>query len=169
VVGILVVVYGQRVANIARLTTEDLVERDGELFLRLGREALLMPEPLATLLRQLPFRRQVGISGLLGSTPWLFPGRQAGRHVHPGYLSVRMKRLGIACQASRNAALAQLASEVPAVALADLLNLSVSAATRWAGIAGANWAPYPSSRRPSSSATPSHAAGTSRRVTYQRT
>lgn len=119
---------------------------DGEILLRLGKEQVLMPEPLGTLLRDLPWRRQVGISGKLHATDWLFPGRQAGRHQHPEYLRVRLAKLGIDCRAQRRAALLQLASDVPAYVLADMLNLAPSTAVKWVEWAGGNWAGYVGAR-----------------------
>ncbi len=136
------VIYAQRLSNIARLTKSDVVERDDEIFIRLGKEDVLMPGPLGVLLRDLPWRRQIGVGGKLHTTEWLFPGRQAGRHQHPGYLRVRLGALGIKCRAQRRAALLQLASEVPASVLGDMLNLSPSTAAKWVEWAGGNWTNY---------------------------
>ncbi len=80
------------------------------------------------------------------ATEWLFPGRQAGRHQHPDYLRVRLGTLGIDCRVQRRAALLQLASEVPASVLADMLNLSPSTAAKWVERAGGNWTNYVADR-----------------------
>jgi hypothetical protein len=146
VAGALVVIYAQRLSYIARLTRADVVERDGEVFIRLGKEDVLMPEPLGPLLRDLPWRRQIGIAGMLHATEWLFPGRQAGRHQHPEYLRVRLSKLGIDCRAQRRAALLQLASQVPAAVLADMLNIAPSTAAKWVDWAGGNWTNYAAER-----------------------
>lgn len=146
VAGCLVVIYAQRLSNIAKLTRSDVVEREGEILLRLGKEHVVMPEPLAGLLRDLPWRRQIGIAGKLHSTDWLFPGRQAGRHQHPDYLRVRLAALGIDCRAQRRAALLQLASELPASVLADTLNLSPGTAAKWVEWAAGNWVGYVAER-----------------------
>lgn len=47
---------------------------DGSTFIRLGGEAVLMPEPLGSLVRELPWRRQVGISGKASHRSRFFPG-----------------------------------------------------------------------------------------------
>ncbi len=146
VVGALVVIYGQRLTNVAKLTVEDIIEEGGQIFLKLGNDALLIPAPLGTFLQKLPWRRQIGVAGNLQSSNWLFPGRQAGRHQHPDHLRVRLKRIGIRCNPSRNAALIQLGSEVPALVMADLLNLHPSTAFRWTGISGGNWTHYAADR-----------------------
>lgn len=146
VVGALAVIYAQRLSDIARLKSSDLICRGNDIYLRLGKEEVLMPGPLGELLRELPWRRQVGISGKLHATGWLFPGRQAGRHQHPEYLRVRLNKLGIDCRATRRAALLQLGSEVPASVLADMLNLAPSTAARWVEWAGGNWTGYVADR-----------------------
>lgn len=147
VAGALVVIYAQRLSDIARLTRSDVVEREGSVFLRIADQQVLMPEPLGGLLRQLPWRRQVGISGQLPySEDWLFPGRQAGHHLHPEYLRVRLGALGVDCRTQRRAALLQLAAEVPAAVLADMLGLVYSTATKWVEWAGGNWTNYAAMR-----------------------
>ncbi len=124
VVGTLVLLYAQPLSRIARLRVDDIIDRDGDTHLALGRDHLFMPQPLGALLRRLPWRRQVGASGLVApASRWLFPGRQAGHHIHPDYLRTRMAALGINCRAARTAALLQLAAKTPPTALADLLGL----------------------------------------------
>jgi hypothetical protein len=146
VVGALVVIYAQRLTTIAQLTIEDVKESNGEVFVRLGREAVWMPEPLGEFLRQLPWRRQIGIAGKLKQSEWLFPGRQAGRHQHPDYLRMRLAGIGIECISARNAALIHLATEVPAAVIADMLGLHLGTATRWVELAGAKWTGYAADR-----------------------
>lgn len=133
--------------NISRLTTSDVITKDGLVFLRIGTEQVLMPKPLGQLLLELPWRRQVGISGKRPfEKDWLFPGRQAGRHISSEYLRTRLKALGIECRAARRAALLQLGSEVPAAVLADMLGLHTSTATKWVERAGGNWTNYVADR-----------------------
>jgi hypothetical protein len=119
---------------------------NGEVFVRLGTEAVWMPEPLGEFLRQLPWRRQVGIAGKLKQSEWLFPGRQAGRHQHPDYLRTRLAGIGIECIPPRNAALIQLATELPAAVIADMLGVHPNTATRWVELAGAKWTGYAADR-----------------------
>lgn len=147
VAGALAVIYAQRVSDIAKLTKSDVSEAQGSVFLRIGDQKVWMPEPLGGLLKGLPWRRQVGISGKLPySKDWLFPGRQAGHHLHPEYLRVRLGQLGIDCRDQRRAALLQLAAEVPAAVLADMLGLADSTATKWVEWAGGNWTSYAAMR-----------------------
>jgi hypothetical protein len=143
VAGALVVLYAQPVARIARLSRADLTRDGDQTLLRLGRDQLLLPEPLASLAHQLTGNRPVGMAGNLDLTPvWLFPGRRPGTPMHPTHLARRLAKLGIDCRASRNTALLQLTAEVPAAVVADLLGLNPSTATKWAQIAGGNWTRY---------------------------
>jgi hypothetical protein len=147
VAGALVVLYAQPVARIARLTRADLARDGDQTLLRLGRDRLLLPEPLASLAHQLTSNRPVGMAGNLDHTPaWLFPGRRPGTPMHPTHLARRLGRLGVDCRASRNTALLQLAAEVPAAVLADLLGLNPSTAIKWVQLAGGNWTRYAAER-----------------------
>lgn len=143
VVGLLVLLYAQPLARIARLTLDNLNDQPDGLTISFGRDHVLIPEPLASLLRQLPCRRQIGPSGVApGADRWLFPGRQAGRHLHPEHLRKRLGALGIASRPARQAALLQLSREVPAAVLADMLNIDEGTATAWAARSGASWSTY---------------------------
>lgn len=147
VVGSLVVLYAQPLTRIAKLRLDDVVEVDGDVHVSFGKDLVFMPEPLATFLRQLPWRRQVGPSGHApGAAQWLFPGRQAGHHQHPEYLAVRLRALGIGARTSRTDALIQLGASVPAKVLADLLNLHPSTAVQWVKAAGGDWTNYAAGR-----------------------
>ena len=146
VAGILVTIYAQPLARVARLTW-DHVEIEQDVFIRLGNDPLVVPDPLGKLLRELPWRRQIGIGGNLAlEKRWLFPGRQAGRPQHPEHVRKRLAALGINCRQVRNAALFELAREVPAAVLADMLGLHASTAVRWVERAGGNWTAYAAGR-----------------------
>ncbi len=143
VAGALVTLYAQPVSRISQLTRGDVSEREGAVLLHVGRDQLLLPKPLASLLRTLPADQPAGTAGRLPTpTAWLFPGRQPGRPIHPEQLRRRLGALGIACRANRTSALLHLAAEVPAVVLADLLGLHPTTAERWAKLAAGNWARY---------------------------
>lgn len=138
----LILLYAQPVAKIVRLTVDDIQTRDGETYLRLGAEPLLLIPPLDELVTVLPAAKPFGAASRLADSRWLFIGKSAGTHLHPASLLRRMHRLGVASRASRNTALLHLASTTPPAVFASLVGVSIGTATRWAGLAGASWNRY---------------------------
>lgn len=134
-------------STIARLTLQDIRDEPDVLSLTFGKDHVIIPEPLAQLLGELPWRRQVGPSGMApGADRWLFPGRQAGRHLHPEHLRKRLAALGVPTRPARQAALLQLSREVPAAVLADMLNIDEGTAAGWATRSGGTWNTYAARR-----------------------
>ena len=138
----LILLYAQPVAKIAALTTSDIEVRDGETYLRLGSEPVLLIPPLDVLVTALPVAKPFGAARRLADSRWLFTGKNAGTHLHPASLLRRMHQLGVTSRASRNTALLHLASTTPPAVFASLVGVSIGTATRWAGLAGASWNRY---------------------------
>jgi len=143
----LILLYAQPVAKIVRLTVEDIQMGDGETFLRLGPEPVLLIPPLDELVTALPAAQPFGAASKLADSRWLFIGKNAGTHLHPASLMRRMHRLGVTSRASRNTALLRLASTTPPAVFASLVGVSIGTATRWGGLAGASWSSYAATRR----------------------
>lgn len=143
----LILLYAQPAAKIVTLTTDDIETRDGDTYLALGPEPLLLIPPLDTLITALPVAKPFGTASTLADARWLFTGKNASTHLHPASLMHRMNRLGIIARASRNTALLHLASTTPPAVFASLVGLSIGAATRWAGLAGASWNSYAAAPR----------------------
>jgi hypothetical protein len=137
----LVVLYAQPISRIVMLTTADVHTTDGTVTVALGPDRLELPEPFASLITQLPHRRRVGIAAHLPN-PWLFPSARAGRHATPRAISARLQRLGIQPRAMRQAALIQLAAEIPPAMLAGILSIHPTTAVKWTRLAGGNWTTY---------------------------
>jgi hypothetical protein len=75
VAGLLVLLYAQWPAAISRLTLAHVQTSGGTVRLRLGREPVVLPEPLAGLVLELAARRRGHAAlGDQGTSPWLFPG-----------------------------------------------------------------------------------------------
>ena len=144
VAGCLVLLYAQPLSRIT-LITRDRIDRhdNGSLTLRLGTDPATIPEPLAGLIRDLldTGRPYTGV-GSPTDTPWLFPGLNPGQPLSAARLGVRLAKLGIDGRASRRTALIQLAAEVPAAVLSELLGFSNSAAVTWTRDAGGSWSRY---------------------------
>ncbi|AEB42671.1 hypothetical protein [Micromonospora maris] len=67
-----------------------------------------------------------------GGNTWLFSGAVPGQPFSAEQLTHRLNALGIRIRAARNTTLIDLASEVPAVVLSQLLGLHVRTTTDWA-------------------------------------
>jgi integrase len=141
--GCLLLLYGQQLSRIAALTTSQVTSHDGTVFVRFGRNDVPVPGPLGIILTELirTGRSHAG-TGSPASTPWLFPGGLPGRPITAARLGQRLRALGISAMAGRRAALTDLAAQLPAAVLADLLHLAPGTAVRWMHEAGADWNRY---------------------------
>jgi hypothetical protein len=147
VAGCLLLLFAQPVSRLVLLTKDDVQDRDGRLFISLGREPLLLPEPLATLTRRLKDRHDGPAStGVKLNSSWLFPGLLLDTAIHEEAMRRRLRRLGITGRAARNAAALQLAKTLPAAILADLLGFDASTAEDWTQLAAGDWARYAAAR-----------------------
>jgi hypothetical protein len=143
VAGCLLLLYGQPLSRIAAMTTSQVTRRDGQAFLRLGRHDVPVPGPLASAAAQLisDGRSYRGV-GSPPATTWLFPGHLPGRPITPARLGERLRAIGIYAQTGRRAALLDLAAQLPAAVLADLLGLHQTTAAKWIHQAGGDWSRY---------------------------
>ena len=145
VAGALVVIYGQPISRIVTLTTAH-VEIDRErVCLRLGHHPLDLPEPLATLIQDLPTRRRDGTAEHLPNT-WLFAGSHAGAPLNANSLAIRLQSIGIDPRRMRVAAADQLARELAPAVLAEVLGIGHGTAARAVSRAGGDWANYAADR-----------------------
>jgi hypothetical protein len=145
VAGALVLLYGQIPSRIVELTTDSITTSGAATYLALRDHPVLLPPPLATLITQLVAhnsRWQATTSG--AETPiWLFPGARIGSHLEQGRLTLLLNNeIGVSVRPARGAALCGLACDLPARVLAELLGLSISAATGWVAVTARDEAHY---------------------------
>ncbi|MFC6870862.1 hypothetical protein [Haloechinothrix salitolerans] len=143
VAGCFLLLFGQQQSRIAVMTTDQVSQRGPDVFVRFGQHDVPVPEPLGELLLRLIAEGKPHTAiGSPAQTPWLFPGGLPGRPITASHLAHRLRALGISTQAGRRAALLDLAAQVPAAVLADLLNLHPTTATKWMHQAGGDWNRY---------------------------
>lgn len=143
VAGLLVLLYAQQPAAISRLSIDDVDTSDNRVAVRLGREPVVVPEPLADLVRQLAASRKGHASiGHDTSSPWLFPGGRPGQPISSFRLTERLRHIGLQPGQARSTALFQLASELPAAVLARLLGIHISVAVKWQRASSGDWTNY---------------------------
>lgn len=137
--GALLVLYGQFVSRLTRLTAADIEQHGPDTCLRLDTVPVLLPPRLAALVRaQLdaaPAPRGPGPRPL-------FPGRPPARPVAPQTLTRRLRQHGIEPRQARNTALAAWASDLPPAVLASLLGVHIQTAVNWASHTRRDWTAY---------------------------
>lgn len=138
--GLLVALYAQPVSRIVRLHIDHVTTIAADhVTLALGRHHIELPPVLAELVTDL-------INDLPPATSttqrWLFPGGHPGQPITADWLATRIANHGLPVDALRASALLELAAEVPAAFLADLLGLSPQTAVRWAQASGGEWTNY---------------------------
>jgi hypothetical protein len=106
---------------------------------------VLLPPPLAALITRLVTlnNKQRSTRSSAGGPAWLFPGARVGSHLYPGRLTRLLNReIGLFVRPARGAALSDLAGDLPAPVLAELLGLSIRAATGWVALSARDQADY---------------------------
>ena len=149
VAGLLVLLYAQQPATISRLTLGHVQPSGGEVHLRLGREPVVLPEPLASLVLRLVATRQGhATTGDQGTSPWLLPGGRPGQPISPDRLNERLHQIGIRPGPARSTALFQLATELPAAILARMLGIHIDVAVAWQRASTGDWMSLRRRRQP---------------------
>jgi hypothetical protein len=143
VAGLLVLLYAQTAAVTSRLTLDHVEAADNQTRLRLGREPVVLPEPVAALVRQLAAQRHGHATlGEQGNSRWLFPGGQPGQPISAFRLAERLRHIGIHAGPARSTALFGLGAELPAAMLARLLGIHISVAVTWQRASSGDWTSY---------------------------
>ncbi|MEV0899998.1 hypothetical protein [Actinoplanes sp. NPDC049802] len=137
VAGLLVLLYAQPVTRIATLTLDRIHTDANGTHVRLGRSPIRLPPPLDSLVDKLVQRRSGHIAiGRSAPNSWLFPGAAPGRPLSAARLNARLQQHGIPVRLGRNTALIDLAAQLPAAVLSQLLGLHLQTATNWTVEAG---------------------------------
>ena len=141
--GCLLLLFGQHLSRIAVMTTSQIITRDGQVLVRFGQHEVPVPDSLGQILTDLirAGRSHTG-TGSPATSPWLFPGGMPGQPITPSRLGERLRAIGVRAMPGRRAAMTDLAAQLPAAVLADLLNITPDTAVRWMHQAGADWNRY---------------------------
>lgn len=150
VAGSLILLYGIPGERLRHLATNQISGTTAEkTTLQLGESRLWVPPRMAELLHQLaeaPHQRSAMTRSFTDQPQWLLPGVIPGHPLSRKAFNDQLAREGIRTRSARTAALIALASELPAPVLADLLNLHIHTALKWARHAQRNWSAYLSAR-----------------------
>jgi integrase len=141
--GRLLLLSGQHLSRVAVMTTGQIITRDDGVHVRFGKHEVPVPDSLGRILTELTRtgRARTGI-GSPATSPWLLPGGMPGQPITPSRLGERLRGIGVRVPPGRRAARTDLAAQLPAAVLADLLNITPDTAVRWMHRAGADWNRY---------------------------
>jgi hypothetical protein len=147
--GLFMLLFAQPLASICRMrSTQVEVHVDGRVFVAFDRTPMEMPEALGVLIEEHMSKRGQA-SYVSRDSQWLFPGGIPGNHLATENIRKQLVALGIHPQASKHAALFQLAATLPHPILADVLGISHTSAIRWAALSSRTWGQYTAARRAS--------------------
>lgn len=143
VAGTLLLLFAQPLTRIAALPTSAIATTDNDVQISLGREPIPVPQPFSDMLiHHSGSRPNLRAAGGIATSPWLFPGIQAGRHVDPQVIRERLERLGIDLLGARNTTLQCLVGAAPPPVIAELLGYSYATTQLHAEVAAQPWARY---------------------------
>lgn len=146
IAGALVVLYAQPLVRIVALTTNDVIVTDTGVHLRLGADALELPDPFSLIIQQLPHRRRASTVEQL-PTRWLFTGSHANKPMTATSLGTRLRGIGIQPRRFRIAAAEQLTREIPPAMLAGVLGFKIAAISRHTTNTKGQWSNYAADRQ----------------------
>jgi len=142
IAGLFTLLFAQPLSRIVAMRTSQVTETaDGDVEVTFRTVPITMPVVLDDLVRAHLDEQGLSKYGRQNSN-WLFPGGQPGRHLQTESIRGQLVGIGIKPLESRKAALFQLASEMPAPVLAELLGTTDVNAMNWARLAARDWTGY---------------------------
>lgn len=142
VTAMLLLLYAQPITRIVQLTLDDISHHDGQVLLRLGDPPTPVPEPFAILLLGYAAARPNTKTATNPDGRWLFPGRRAGRPIHPSTIEKRLRDRGFAPGRARTSAIRHLVLQAPAPVVASMLGYNNESLTVIAAQAAGPWRRY---------------------------
>lgn len=142
--GLLLLLFGQPLTRIHRMTTAQVQQTDHGVQVNLGSKPLDLPPPMGQMALHLVSTRHGRTRlGVTDDHPWLFPGGRPGTAMSVAQLKKRLAAIGLTHpRAARNAAMTDLALHLPAAVISQLLGLSDNTATDWSLWANSSNATY---------------------------
>ncbi len=139
--GLFTLLFAQPLGRIVAMRTSQITNTDTGLFITFNTLPIQMPPVLDDLIHDHLTQRGKSLY-VSRDTGWLFPGGNPGRHLATENIRTHLVAIGIKPYENRKAALFQLAAEVPAPVLADLIDISNDNAYDWARLAAHDWSSY---------------------------
>lgn len=143
---ILVLILGQHIEDVVRLTWDSVIVTDDEVTITVGTAPIALPSPLDEPLRHLLAEPGHGQTAAHPDTPWIFRGHSPGRHLSAAHLRQRLKSV-CSTRAARLGTLGELAKTSPIPVLAEILGYNQTTLERHAVGAGTTYSRYIAARR----------------------
>lgn len=138
---ILVIVFGQHVEDVIRLTWDDVTVTDELVTIRLGKTGFALPSPLDAPMRELAAAPGHDLTASHPTSNWVFRGYSPGTHIHGASLRGRLKTL-FSTRAARLGTLHELTKLSPVPIIADALGYHPSTIERHAIGSASTYAQY---------------------------
>lgn len=129
---VLVLIFGQQMEDVARLTWNQVTLGDVEIGL---------PDPLDTLVRTIAAAPSNSNTAAHPNSPWVFRGRNPGQHINPAHLRQRMNH-AFRTRDARLGTLHEMTRDTPIAILAEALGYSPATIEHHAVAANATYANY---------------------------
>lgn len=141
IAGLFMLLFAQPLTKICHLRTDQIDLAADRVTVTFDSMPIEMPSPLDDLIREQTRAR--GNASYAGrNNGWLLPGGIPGRPLTTENIRNQLVDLGIQPHTSRHAAMFQLAAEIPAPILAELVGIHINTATSWASLAARTWTSY---------------------------
>lgn len=144
VAGALILLFGLEATRVTHLTRGDVRDDGNRVRLAIDDHQIDLPPKLANLVRELrdaPATPSL-MNRAVGGSAWLFPGRYPSRPIDKSRFSKVLTAHGITARDGRNSARYALASQLPAVILADLTGTNIKTAVEWTRWSKRSWFDY---------------------------
>lgn len=143
--GLFTLLFAQPLSRIVAMKTTQITYVDDSLHVTFRTIAIPMPAPLGSLIAEHLNDRGLSLHASRG-TGWLFPGGSPGRHLNTENMRGQLVAIGMKPYEGRKATLFQLAADVPAAVLGELIGISANNAAEWARLAARDWRTYVAER-----------------------
>lgn len=139
--GLLTLLFAQPLSRIVAMRTSQITVTDDTIHVAFNAIPVQMPAVLDDLIREHLQHRGKSLYASR-ETGWLFPGGNPGRHLSTENIRSQLVAIGIKPYENRKATLFQLAGDMPAPVLAELIGITDNNAADWARLAARDWTSY---------------------------
>jgi hypothetical protein len=139
--GLFTLLFAQPLSRIVAIRTSQVTLAQDSVHIAFSTLPIQMPAVLDDLVREHLDHRGKSLYSSRG-TGWLFPGGNPGRHLATENIRAQLVAIGIKPYENRKATLFQLAGDIPAPVLAELIGITNDNAADWARLAARDWTGY---------------------------